>query len=1132
MSALFNPSPLVLVTLQSLSVFLGRSTALARDRGVAGYAVGGNETRAFGGLDMTIERTGQAMPAKLRYGAITVAPRPQGSAYSRSPGVHPAIDRAYDNPGVRFGDRVKGRERPMSASGETSCHFSQTSVSQTSPIREMTRAARGGRRLTESRAAAHVHYVEREGAPERIEKSGRERLFGDAFTAEVERRGLDRSAVAQQAYIERAGAAEANERELGRTISDGDLDALDQASFGTIGATVEERTRFWRAVEAAEATPKGDRITINPRENPAWWAKVAAVVQSAPGAARKQIQDALARDDGAPFDVKLPTDEAFALHQWAVGLDTAAPLEVSPGRGGRTQTRIIAELPHELDGRERLQIVRDFTQKLAEKSFPYWAVIHAPDANNDARNYHVHISYYDRPAARVADQDKRGEVWDFEIEELITYKSKNGGAKRRMTRPHQQNRLRETNKQDWITDLRKHWETVSNRVLEDAGVSKRYNLGSYESMGIELAPLKHINPRTFNKERKGELTEEGPILARRQWDAVHDRLVKDHETRARKRQESIKRLADHAARVVAPHAYGRHRVAEVKRLAEIGFRASFQLGLAELHQDLTRLVSDRVASRPKLIMNAVDKEEQQTRKKKGHALDAPPEDRPVAGAALFGLSRRSEIMTFLTTVYDGALKLDRANERRSRVARTNVQLIVQELKAWAAAPGRPLHTVRRYSAEAVQSLDDPARLERREAACEALAQGFREVAERDVPRSLEALNKAVAETTAVQPATAEADRKAPVSGRAASGDKGPSPHSAPPQPDPSSSRVRRFATSDGTDSERPRYRPGRPDDEPRASTGPADRWSRRPNILDPTVIKAARTPPTSSTRSATPPSLPARAGSPSEPPARKGGAEASPTGVASEPKPAAGQAEAKPMATVVDRTDATMARMQVPTDEQPNSVRPPSPPNSHISPERDDRAAGAVQVPSSRPVSVDQSADVQSSHLAQAETTAVTHVAAALNEAEKRSSMEDILQPVLAAGTDRLSTRGAPPAEPAPTPSRVPRPDPAVEPNVSAKTQGAASARTGADEGKITSTSPPSIRELRSGAPDLRPSTLTGEGDEVEPGRVRGRKLADEAKSPAADQAKPFNPAETQITGARRPPKKQRARSRDRGPER
>ncbi|MCJ2143872.1 MobA/MobL family protein [Methylobacterium sp. E-066] len=734
MTALFNPSPLVLGTLQNLSLLLNRSTAISRGPGGAGLAVGRSEARAFGGLDMAIDRTGQSLPAKVRYGAITIAPRAQGSAFSKSPGVHPAIDRAYDNPGVRFGNQVKGGERPTSAAGETSCHFSQTSVSKTSPIREMIKAARGGRRLAGSRAAAHVLYVEREGAPEQVEKRGAERLRGEAFTAEIERRGIDRSAVAQQVYIERAGAAEGIERKPGRRITDEELDALDEASFGTIGATVEERTQFWLAVEEAEATPKGDRITIRPRDNPEWWSKVAEAVDHAPSAAQRPLRDALARDDEL-FELKLPTDKAFAVHQWAVGLDTAAPLEISPGRGGRTQTRVIAELPHELDGRERLQIVRDFTQKLAEKGFPYWAVIHAPDTNNDARNFHVHIAYYDRPTTRIT-TSSGGEVWDFEVQEERRYPNRT----KYLVRPHQQNRLRETNNQDWVTELRKHWETVSNRVLEDAGLSKRYNLGTYENMGIDLEPLQHINSRTFNKERKGELTEEGPVLARRQWDTVHDRLVKDHEIKARKRKHSLKRMAEHATKVARAVPGAARKAGEIGRLKELGVKASFQLALLELHQDLTRLVVDRIASRPKLMMSAVNKAEVKARKKKGIADDAPPRDGPVAGASLFGLELRSDVITFLTAIYDGGLRLDRENAARANIARNNVRLIVQEMRKRVANPAYPTLPGRSLATATLHEFDSDERLKVRAARQQSMEEQFRAASQESLDSAVVAMS--------------------------------------------------------------------------------------------------------------------------------------------------------------------------------------------------------------------------------------------------------------------------------------------------------------------------------------------------------------------------------------------------------
>ena len=40
--------------------------------------------------------------------------------------------------------------------------------------------------------------------------------------------------------------------------------------------------------------------------------------------------------------------------------------------------------------------------------------------------------------------------------------------------------------------------------MERAGIEKRYDHRTYEAMGIQLDPLKHIPSKTFNKERKGE----------------------------------------------------------------------------------------------------------------------------------------------------------------------------------------------------------------------------------------------------------------------------------------------------------------------------------------------------------------------------------------------------------------------------------------------------------------------------------------------------------------------------------------------------------------------------------------------------------------------------------------------------
>ena len=46
-------------------------------------------------------------------------------------------------------------------------------------------------------------------------------------------------------------------------LSDEELDALEYASFGTIGDTIEERRHFWNALEAIEQDPQGDEVKSN-----------------------------------------------------------------------------------------------------------------------------------------------------------------------------------------------------------------------------------------------------------------------------------------------------------------------------------------------------------------------------------------------------------------------------------------------------------------------------------------------------------------------------------------------------------------------------------------------------------------------------------------------------------------------------------------------------------------------------------------------------------------------------------------------------------------------------------------------------------------------------------------------------
>jgi hypothetical protein len=686
-----TPGHLVLNTLQDLSRAVSRAGARDPSKDFTRVIPNSSKAYALGGLG--IATSGKSTPGPIRYGAITITPQQMGPIVGNSSGVHPAVGRAYDNPGVRFGDRSRGTSRPLSADGAQSFHFDHDHHSKTSPILQMIKAARTGRQYANSKATEHLLYIERDGAAEKV---GKEKeypgydpdLDEDVFVA-LKREAAGRNAIDQQGYLERPGAVE---RTPIRNLSDDELDALEYASFGTIGDTIEQRRHFWNAVDAIEKNPQGDTITIRFADHPEWWDLAVANRATAPAPIQKALAQQLESGQSKDITDKYETSDAFAIHQWAVNLYPEAPIEIEPGRGGRVQNRIIAELPWELEGRERVEIVRNFTNKLAEKNLPYWAVIHAPDENNDKRNFHVHIVYYDRPAGRMRDPKNPAapELWDFEIEDEKVYKSRN----RKKYRPFQQEKFREANGQAWIPMLREHWAKVSNEVMDRVGLVKRYDHRSYEAMGIQLDPLKHIPSKTFNKERKGELTEDGVVLARRQWQVMQDRLVTDHNKRARHRQRKLKEKTDKAREVMGSQSpYKDIALKEVDRLTKIIERVGYRISTKELFQDLTRLVVDRVASRPKLIIDAdIKKNEKSPGRTKskggqGHGQSTQaPEDKkgatpPVGRAA-------KEAMTFLLEVFGHAVHMDRRTGAEIQIARSQLNVLLKRLDNMMADPKR------------------------------------------------------------------------------------------------------------------------------------------------------------------------------------------------------------------------------------------------------------------------------------------------------------------------------------------------------------------------------------------------------------------------------------------------------------
>jgi len=424
----------------------------------------------------------------------------QGFHPSTGPSLATQIARALKRPGV------VATGRPTTAEGVSAFHFSVRPITKGS---DATALAGGTARPGAS--GAHQRYLEREGAAEKT-------------LADIDI-DVAHLATEQQEYIEREAAAE-----------------HVLASFGNISNIYEERMEFWRLVEESEYAPKTHVITFNPNYDLAFWKAVDTPALEAP----PQLVEAV-RDKITELKVDDPTAVAiltfFKAHQSADNDKTPA-IGIEIGRGGRIQTRIIAELPHEVSAEKRVQIARDFCEtRIANieppdpnepdrpKVLRYWTVIHAPDSDNDSRNNHMHVVFYERPANKEIDDSTGQMQWDFAIKKTETDKHWNKRTRRR----REQKRSRTVHMKSWTSESRAYFATLVNAALEEAGVKRRIDPRRYTDMGIDEEPIPRMEPKAYQKEKQGEPTAAGDRTIMAQWDrelkrisALYDAVVFDN----------------------------------------------------------------------------------------------------------------------------------------------------------------------------------------------------------------------------------------------------------------------------------------------------------------------------------------------------------------------------------------------------------------------------------------------------------------------------------------------------------------------------------------------------------------------------------------------------------------------------
>ena len=295
------------------------------------------------------------------------------------------------------------------------------------------------------------------------------------------REGANTAEAAHQIYTERDGAVDHNSPALTRadqTVKPPDVVAA--AGLGQEGAEPGTDVNTGHGIgDADQAADAREFVEGVPRDG-------GVVMAGDEAAAQAYIED----------DEKVPKLIGQRSSFGTIGDTMEARLafwdlvhERESDNGGRTQTRMVVELPHEATPDERHEIVRRFTEELRLKGIPFWAAIHAPTKKNDQRNHHAHIVCTSRPMRMMPHPETGVPTWDFAI--AVT-RTKAASRNRVTTYPYRQNRDPEMRDRNYVKKSRTRLADVVNSVMSESKSGVRYDPRSYRDMGLDVAPMRNV----------------------------------------------------------------------------------------------------------------------------------------------------------------------------------------------------------------------------------------------------------------------------------------------------------------------------------------------------------------------------------------------------------------------------------------------------------------------------------------------------------------------------------------------------------------------------------------------------------------------------------------------------------------
>lgn len=209
-------------------------------------------------------------------------------------------------------------------------------------------------------------------------------------------------------------------------------------------------------------------------------------------------------------EIVLPTECARQDINWA--RDREQLWNAAEKAENRSNSRVAREyelaLPHEMNHEQRVGLVRDFSQGLADRyGVAVDMAIHAPHREGDERNHHAHLL----TTTRTIEPGGLGPKTEIEWSDGNRQKAGLGPAK------------------EAITEIRAEWEGLTNERLQQLGIEARIDHRSLAARGIEREPQSHLGPAVSGMERRGIETEVGKRLEVEAQEAAQARIEKAAE---------------------------------------------------------------------------------------------------------------------------------------------------------------------------------------------------------------------------------------------------------------------------------------------------------------------------------------------------------------------------------------------------------------------------------------------------------------------------------------------------------------------------------------------------------------------------------------------------------------------------